>query len=292
MKTVDEIKLLKLGAASAGGAKKARTQPAEPAASVGLLMDFSQLWYYRTLPQARRWNQPRWLTLWYAAMARLGLRVQILHPDRPWPGDLKLIVAPGVQMVDEALVSRWDQFAAGGGHLLLTCRTALMDQTGQLWEGKLAAPVLRLIGGEIETYDGLPEDTFGQVELETVKYRWGVWGDLLYAEPDTRVLSRYADQFYAGAAAVIQRKHGSGVVTYCGVHGEGEFVDALMEDVAQQAGLAVESLPPRVHILQRGPYRICLNYQDATISVPAPRGAKFIVGARRLEPAGVAVWEA
>jgi beta-galactosidase len=260
--------------------------------TIGIVYDHDQLWYYASLPQAKRWSQPHWLKLWHAAAARLGLKVRILHPGRAWPAGLKMVVVPGLQMVDPEWVSRMDQYAAGGGHLVLTCRTALMDRNGQAWEGDTAAPILPLIGGEIEAYDGLPEETWGQVELlDGQKHAWGVWGELLYAAPQTKVLAKYADQFYAGAAAVIQRKHGSGVVTYCGVHGEQGFVDALVEDLAEQAGIKASPLPPRVRVLRRGPYRVLLNYQDAVVQAPAPTGTKFLVGSRRVEPAGVAVWE-
>ena len=44
------------------------------------------------------------------------------------------------------------------------------------------------------------------------------------------------------------------------------------------------------HVLKRGPYRIALNYQLVPFDAPAPRGAKFLVGSRQVEPVGVAVW--
>jgi beta-galactosidase len=126
----------------------------EPGRTVGLVFDFEQLWYYETLPQARRWDQARWLRTWYGAITRLGLKVRVLHPGKPWPLDLPMIVAPGLQMVDRKTVETFTDYAIGGGHLVLTCRTALMDRNGQLFEGPLARPILPLIGGSIEAYDG------------------------------------------------------------------------------------------------------------------------------------------
>lgn len=265
--------------------------------TVGLVFDFEQLWWYATLPQAKRWDQMRWLRIWYAAITRLGLKVKILHPGKPWPNDLPMIVAPGVQMVDDELIGQFEAYASGGGHLVLTCRTGLMDRAGQFWEGPTAKPILPLIGGTIEAYDGLPDQTYGQLEMEGHHYPWNVWGDLLYAEPQTKVLARYADQFYATAAAVIQNRRGKGTVTYCGVYAEPPFIDALMEKIIgqmsqkRQAPLKVASLPPRVQLLTRGPYKILLNYQHVPCEAPAPVGARFVVGSRSVEPAGVAVWE-
>jgi beta-galactosidase len=257
----------------------------------GIVFDFEQLWYYTSMPQSKRWKQPQWITSWYGALARLAIRVEALHPDRPWPADLPIIVAPGVQMVDDALIQKFNEYASGGGHLVLTCRTALMDRNGQLFEGPLAKPILPLIGGSIEAYDGLPEDVWGTIEMDGGKHRWGAWGDLLYAEETTKVLARYADQFYAGAAAVIQRKHGRGTVTYCGAYAEQSLCEAIIDRIAMSAKLAVTPLPPRVQLLRRGPHRILLNYQDKQIDAPAPKNARFVLGSRQVEPAGVAVWE-
>lgn len=301
IQVIDEMKLLR-------GTQQAPTTPAAAAPmsrrrasastahhwtnpAVGIVFDWDQLYAYQALKQAKRWDQPKWLLEWYSAAARLALPVRVLRPDSQWPHDLPIIVAPGVQMVDEALVRKFDDYASGGGHLILTCRTGLMDRTGQLWEGPTAAPIVPLIGATIEAYDGLPEETWGEVEMDGVKHRWGVWGDLLYAEPTTKVLAKYSDQFYAGAAAVTRAKRGKGTVTYCGVYSEQSLVDALVERLAKDINLPTTALPPRVHLLKRGSHRILLNYQDQPVQAPAPRGARFIVGSSTVEPAGVAVWE-
>jgi beta-galactosidase len=259
---------------------------------VGLLFDFDQLWYYASLPQSKRWDQPTWVTTWYGSLARLGLPIDILHPNRPWRRDPAVLVVPGLQMVDDAIVRALAEYAARGGHLVLTCRTATMDKTGQVFEGQLASPILDLIGGAIEAYDGLPDDVWGHIEMDGAKHRWGAWGELLYAEETTKVLARYADQFYKGAAAVIQRKHGQGTVTYCGVYAESSLTDAIVERVATTAKITSMNLPPRTQLLRREDHWVFMNYQDATVQAPAPVGAEFIVGDRRVEPAGVAIWRA
>jgi beta-galactosidase len=260
--------------------------------TVGLLLDFEQLWEFEALPQAIKWSQSKWLTTWYAAIARLGLRVRILHPKRDWPKELKLIVVPAMQMVDDGDVAQMKSYVEGGGHLVLTCRTALMNRTGQLYEGKTARPILDLIGGEIEAYDALPESCTGQIEMDRKKHEWSVWADLLYAAEGTKVLAKYANHLYAGAAAVIQCKPcKEGTTTYCGVYADQPLIDALTEKLAKQTGLTTTALPPRVQIIDRGPYRIVLNYQDQPFEAPSPARAKFLVGGKLVGPAGVAIWE-
>jgi beta-galactosidase len=263
----------------------------DPKASAGLVFDFDQLWYFKSLPQGRRWDYIKLVRQWYGALMRLGLSVRLLRPGMEWPKSLPMIVGPGMQMVDQADVAQMKDYAAGGGHLVLTCRTALMDRTGQLFEGPLGAPIVPLIGGTIEAYDGLPDGGAAMVEMDDKEYQWGVWGDLLYSEQETRILAKYSDQFYEGAAAVIQSKFEKGVVTYCGVFGEQDFTDALATKLAGQAGLPVKALAARVQLLRRGAYRILLNYSLGTVDAPAPPRTRFLVGTRKVEPAGVAVWK-
>jgi beta-galactosidase len=282
--TIDEVARMDLSSTASPG-------PEDLKRSVGLVFDFEQLWEFSILPQTRRWDYGRLVRLWYGAFARLGLGIKVVRPGQEWPAELPVIVAPGLQMVEQTVIDQMTKYAATGGHLVITCRTALMDKTGQLFEGPTAKPILPLIGGSIEAYDGLPEDVMAQVELDGKKYEWGVWGDLLYGEPETKTIAKYADQFYAGAAAVIQNRYQGGIVTYCGVFGEEAFTNALAERIATQAKLAVTPLPARVHLLRRGAYRILLNYTTGIVDAPAPARTRFVVGTRKVEPAGVAVWK-
>jgi beta-galactosidase len=262
------------------------------ASEVGLLFDFDQLSYYQVLPQARRWDYGEFLLRWYGALMRLGLNVRIIHPGRAWADHLKMIIAPGVQMVDQALVRRFGDYAAAGGHLVLTCRTGLMNLNGQLWEGPAAEPILPLIGARIEAYDGLPDGATAHVDISGHgRHAWNVWADLLQPGEGTEVLARYADQFYAGAAAVTTRRHGRGRVTYSGVYADQPYHDALLEKLVPMAGLPCEPLPDRVCVYRRGPYTICLNYTDQAVAAPADSGVTFVVGSSRIDPAGVAVWQ-
>ncbi len=284
MQTIDEIKRLDLS-------KTDTPFPPDASKTVGLVVDYDQFFYFLTLPQARRWNYPTLLFRWHAAIERLGLRARILHPDDPIPADLPLVIAPALQMMTPDQIARLKTYLDTGGQLLLGPRTATMDRNGQLHEAPTAKPILDMIGGQIEAYDGLPDERVGQIDLDGTDHPWSVWGELLYAEPDTRILAKYADQFYAGAVAIMQKRHTVGLCTYCGVYPEQSLADALLERLAKQAGLPATVLPDRLRILQRGPYRIALNYNDHPVDVPAKSGVQFLVGARHLDPAAVAVWE-
>jgi beta-galactosidase len=219
---------------------------------------------------------------------------KVFEPDGDWrtlsPEEMPLLIVPAMQMVDEQFAEKLSRYARAGGHLLITARSGWMDRTGQLWEGPLAMPLLSLMGATIEGYDSLPEETFATVKIGERSFKWSVWGELLKPKEGTRVLARYTDQFYAGTAAVTQRGHGRGTVSYCGVWAEPAFDEMIIEKLATQAGLQVTILPPNVHVLHREGRSIVVNYQDKSIEAPASADAQFLIGGRTVPPAGVAVW--
>lgn len=288
---VKRVFTAKTAKSSKGSAANASERPQEP--SVGILFDWDQLWYYTSLPQAKKWSQPELLRAWYEAAARLGLNVKICFPDQPWPEDVSVMLVPGLQMVEQKTIDRLDEFAKRGGHVLFTCRTAIMDKTGQFFEAKRAEPILKMIGASIEAYDSLPPDVYGHVDLETPEnFKWTVWADLLYPEEGTRTWGTYADQFYSGTAAVTHRKYEKGTVTYCGVYTDRPLALAVMQKLAKAVGLNTQPLPEGVRVMRRDGLLVAVNYTDKVVHTPAPIGTKFLLGNAELAPAGVAVWEA
>ncbi|MGF1632747.1 MAG: beta-galactosidase [Phycisphaerae bacterium] len=258
---------------------------------VGILFDFEHIWAYATHQQAKGWNYVNLAVQWHQAAACCGLGTCVLQPGKAIPESVKVLVVPGLQMVDSDTIDILKTFVERGGHLVLTCRTGWQDRDGHFFTGPRAEPILDLIGGRIEAYDALPDGNVGLVTFDGTDHRWSAWAEQITAEAGTEVLARHADQFYKGASAVTTRSHGSGSVTYCGVYDEGTLTRALMRRTAEAAGLPATEMPPHVRQVRRGAVTITLNYGMAAVDVPAPADATFLVGQRRLDPAGVAVWK-
>jgi beta-galactosidase len=188
-------------------------------------------------------------------------------------------------------VGRLTEYARSGGHLILTCRTGQKDRRGHLWDGPWAAPILDLIGGALSGYDVLPAPIEATVKAGDKNYNWGVWGDRIEPRAGTTVLARYADQFYAGKAAAVTRKLGNGSVTYIGVESlAGDLERDLVRDVFERAGVAAERFDPDLQVNWNQGFFVAANYGARRQAVPIPAGARILVGARELDPAGVVIW--
>ena len=163
-----------------------------------------------------------------------------------------------------------------------------------LWEGPWAAPIVDLIGARFadRPFDMLPGTMKGRVSASGKIYEWGSWGEALVPKPDTTVLARYADQFYAGDAAATTRKLGKGTVTYIGVDSlQGDLELEMLRSVYVSAGVAVELLPKDLIVNWRDGFWVATNFTSEKQSAPVPPGIKLITGNRELLPGGVAIWQ-
>jgi beta-galactosidase len=85
---------------------------------------------------------------------------------------------------------------------------------------------------------------------------------------------------------------GKGTVTYIGADSlKGDLEYTLIRDVFGRAKVAVQSLDDGMVVDWRDGFWVATNFTDKKQKAPAPKGARFLVGARELGPAGVAVWQ-
>lgn len=244
-------------------------------------------------PATNRWNTLVHMFWYYGALKSMNCPVDVLTEDRDFSG-YPFVVAPAYQLLDPALVGRWTAYVRNGGHLVLSVRTGQKDRRGMLWEGPWGAPILDLIGARFgeRPFDMLPYPMKGQVAVGSKKYDWGTWSEVLLPNAGTTALATYADQFYAGSAAVVTRKLGKGTVTYVGVESlNGELERDVLRSVYAAANVAVEALPDQFVVNWREGFWVATNFTSARHPVPAPAGARLLVGTRELEPGGVAVWQ-
>jgi len=248
------------------------------------------MWDLEIHKQTALWNTRDHRNKWMAAVKAAGAPLDYIGEADDFAA-YPFLVAPAYQLVDEALVAKWTRYVEGGGHLVLTCRTGQKDKSGQLFEKPWAGAIAPLVGAEVELFDCLLEADRGLVRLGGRGYAWNRWADVLEPGGATETLAVYADQFYAGKSAVVRRALGRGTVTYVGVDTlDGGLEREVMRLVYERGGAAPESYPPGVYVEWRDGFFVAVNYSSRPFDVPLGAGAKVVLGANPLRPAGVLIW--
>ena len=142
---------------------KNTVEPAERAERrAGVLYHFDNRWDLDNHTQTNRWDTIGHIMKYHKALKGLGSPVDVIDESADF-ARYPFLVAPAYQLAGEQLVNRWTTYAQGGGHLVLTLRTAQKDRRGHLWEGLWAEPIVDLIGATIPSYDVLPSPLKGTV---------------------------------------------------------------------------------------------------------------------------------
>lgn len=260
-----------------------------------ILHDWESLTALAIHPQTDRFDPVAAWLRYYAALKQLGFEVVVLSPERRRPLDLSryaVLCVPYVDLVAPQWLAEWSRYVDGGGHLILSARSATRDRKGHFPKTRYGQWVMDLVGARLEGYDVLPVGQQGRIALpDGSTHPWEVWAEQWQPPADAEILATFGDQFYAGRAAAFQRDLGEGRLSLIGVDAAG-----LTERLVQTA--IISRRPDRVPLPEnclfhtRGELGIFLNYADRPVRVPdhLHRGAPPLVGELNLPPAGVCIW--
>lgn len=257
----------------------------------GYLWSQDVFWDLEIQPQTTLWHTWAYRNGYTLAVQTTGAPMDFISEQDDFDR-YPFLIAPAYQMVNPALVAKWKRYVEQGGHLILTSRTGQKDANGHFPEGPWYAPILDLIGDDVDGFDMLPPSADGEVQADGKKYAWHRWADILSPRPGTTVLATYANHYYAGKAAATTRKLGKGTVTMIGAStDDGALERELVRGVYQRAGVAIEDLPTGVFHDWRGGYDFLVSYNPKPFAFPLPAAARAVQGQTPLAPAGVLIWK-
>ena len=244
------------GAAEVAGTDPAR-YPCVPVRNrVALLHDYESLWLYGAQPHSQHLTYWAQTFTYYRELRRLGVDVDILHPDRPLDG-YDLIVAPALTLMTPERV-RHLRLAAQHGRVVFGPRTAFRTPTGRAAQTGAGSPLAQLTGARLLNFDSLPAGMSQQVG----SYRADLWAESYAAEdPATEILHRYADGPLSGEAAVTRR----GLVTLIGAHSP-ELIGEVLAGALRAANIPTVNLPEGVRLSRRGEVTLLQNWNAQPVA--------------------------
>ncbi|MGS2647109.1 beta-galactosidase [Streptosporangium sp. G12] len=148
---------------------------------------------------------------WYSAFAAAGVRVDVITSADAF-AHYDLLVAPVLYVVPRGLADRLSEYATGGGHLVTTYFSGIVDEHDHVWLGGYPGALRDLLGIRIEEFGPLPDGDRVDLDLGVSGTLWSDRIDV--AGPDVEVVARYTSGEYAGRPAVTTRTVGTGSASY------------------------------------------------------------------------------
>lgn len=204
-------------------------------ASVAMLNDYDSLWSVQWQPHHHDFDYIEHFTHYYKPLALLNVAVDILPAKKLTEArelaGYRLVIAPALVIQNPTTVRTLQEYVTRGGHLVLTARCGMKDDTNALLPQRQPGDLAEIAGIEVEEYFALQEPV-------PVKGNWFEGQSSLWAErlsmagnKKVHVIARYgkSNGWLDDQIAISVYMVGNGLVYYVG---------AYLDNTAQQAVLA------------------------------------------------------
>jgi beta-galactosidase len=183
---------------------------------VALLHSYDSRWAINWQKHNKQYDPVEEILSYYGPLRAIAQSIDIVSPTASL-SQYKLVVAPGLNVISDAIAKNLISYVQAGGHLVLGQRSGMKDDDNSLQPERQPGPLVDLLGGRVEQYYALTQP----VPLEG---NWGIGDSALWAEllstknGGTDVLMRYgkSNGWLDGQPAAITRKVGKGCITYIG----------------------------------------------------------------------------
>jgi beta-galactosidase len=207
----------------------------------------------------------------YEALRTLGIGVDVISPAAEL-SSYRLVVAPNLYVVDEALVAALRAYVEGGGTLVLAPRAGVKDRCNVVPELPFPTLLADLAGVEVADVASLLDDDPVRISGVDGAPDGEFRGWFEQIEPKgARVLALYAEGDFAETPAVTAHAVGDGRVVYLAGAADPATLRRFYEAIAPDAGVSTVDLPDGVECVQlRGetPLLMLLNHADGERDVP------------------------
>jgi beta-galactosidase len=267
-------------------------------AEVALVFDWESWWALETPSKPshdlRLFDQ---VLLWYRPLYERNLAVDFVHPA----GDLsryRLVIAPSLYLVSDAAAENLERYVAGGGTLVVSFFSGIVDERDHVRLGGYPAPFRRLLGVVVPEAWPHADGETRRVALDGERYSSELWSDWIELE-GAEAVAVFEDGWLSGRPAVTRK----GSAWYLGTRLDAAGMDVLVAKLADETGVRPPlEAPPGVEVVRRQgegrSFLFLLNHgaQEARVELDGRyRDALSddeCSGALSLEPFGVAVLRA
>ena len=258
-------------------------------AEVAIIFDWES-WWALELPSkpSTELRQLDQLLSYYRPLRESNVAADFAHPS----ADLsryRLVLIPNLYLVSDEAAANLTSYVEGGGQLVMSFFSGIVDPQDQIRLGGYPAPFRRLLGIRVEDFSPLPSGAGIPVRLGGTP---GAGAELWSEEIETEgaeVLATFASGDLDERAAVTRHTFGDGVAYYLGTRLDHGPMRDLLRRAWTEAGVnPVLATPPGVEAVRRvtstgSSLLFLLNHGDDPVELSVPAGTTDLVSGAKVE---------
>lgn len=249
----------------------AEIQSSTVPAEVAIIHSYDDLWALKLQPHNPEYNYRRHQFTYYRALTRVGVPVDFVPPTADL-SKYKLVIAPTLHLVDQAITDNLTRYVEAGGNLLLSVRSGVKTSSNLMTTLTLPGLLKPLIGASIERWHSIPPKMNYAFEADFIAgdVPVSVWAESLLVE-SAEVIGRFAGGPLQDEVAACRNQVGAGTVIYLGAFADDLLARFLLNWLLPQAD--VDTVPPLtdgLKLMRRTndthEYLFLLNFTDDFLS--------------------------
>ncbi|WP_315070626.1 beta-galactosidase [uncultured Microbacterium sp.] len=221
-------------------------------AQVAILFDWESWWASeQDSHHTERFKYRQAALAWYVACLDSGLRADVLPAHADF-SEYPVVLASSLHMISQTVADRLTTYAEGGGHLIVTYNSGVVDANDHAWLGGYLGPLRDVLGVRVEEIHPLREGDVTQLSTGARATLWTEHVDIVRS--DVTVTATYSDGPLAGRPAATMRPAHHGMAYYVSADLDRPERSRYLDDISARAGVVSElpeSLRGRVEIAAR-----------------------------------------
>ncbi len=224
-----------------------------PHSSVAVIQSYDSRWAIDFQRHSAKFNPVAELIAFYRPLRDQTQAVDVISPDAPLD-QYKLVVAPALNVLPQAMADRLIAYVKQGGHLVLGPRSGMKDEYNALNPQRQPGPLVDLLGAHVSQFYAIDSDVpvSGNLGSGTAN----IWAETIApASSDTQTLLTYgpSNGWLDNQPAAITRTVGKGSITYIGAWLDQPLLNSLTASFVKDAGVqpVLPGVPDGVEVCQR-----------------------------------------
>jgi len=217
---------------------------------IAILYDFDNTWSWKGQKQSIKFDFKTELMRLYRPFYNLNLNIDVIDIKKDFK-KYKVLAIPVMQIIDEKLKIKIEQFVKDGGTVIFSFRSGIKDRNNNLYFG-LENPCLikELTGITIDESESLQKDVKISSIDKKYKGKANVWRDIITID-SAEILYKYTDDFYSNKACITKNKFGKGNVYYIGAGIDEDILSEIFKEIIQKHNIDHIDSPKELEVYVR-----------------------------------------
>jgi beta-galactosidase len=268
---------------------------------IGIVLDWNNWWALELdAHPSSDVKQLEQIKTYYTPLWNKNIPVDFVSPESDL-SKYKVLLVPNLYLVTDEFAARINEFVENGGRLVMSFFSGIVDQNDHIRLGGYPASFREMLGLRVEEFDPYAAGQTNRLKTAEGSFSCDLWSDIINLE-GAEALATFESDFYAGKAAVTCHQYGQGISYYLGTRPEAAYMEHLLSQICDEAGITTPfSTPAGVELVRREnderAYLFLLNHNGTPVEIEVGNGKRDLItgqvsnGTIKLGAYGAAVLE-